>query len=281
MIHTVIHTSNYSNFTGKIIVTSQQPGYDYDMANGSDTLTDFGYQQVAPREKTDKVAGVFTSVASKYDLMNDLMSLGVHRIWKQFAVNFCQIRPEYIILDLAGGTGDLTARISPLISDQGKIILADINDAMLQTGRDRLIDRGIFHNIEFIQANAEALPFDDNYFDRIIIGFGLRNVTHKDQALSSMYRVLKPGGCAIVLEFSHPTLSALKSIYDAYSFKILPWLGKHIANDEKSYRYLAESIRKHPDQETLKQIMEAAGFEDCEYHNLSGGIVALHKGYKY
>ncbi|WP_423063177.1 bifunctional demethylmenaquinone methyltransferase/2-methoxy-6-polyprenyl-1,4-benzoquinol methylase UbiE [Candidiatus Paracoxiella cheracis] len=251
------------------------------MTDSSDKFTDFGYQRVPLQEKTQKVASVFTSVANKYDLMNDFMSLGIHRAWKQFAVNFCHIRPGQRILDLAGGTGDLAARMSPMVGDTGKIILADINNAMLQTGRDRLIDRGIVRNVEFIQANAEALPFDDNYFDRIIIGFGLRNVTDKNQALASMCRVLKPGGCAIVLEFSHPTLPALKTIYDRYSFNILPWLGKRVANDEESYRYLAESIRMHPDQDTLKHMMENAGFEDCDYRNLTGGIVALHKGYKY
>jgi len=251
------------------------------MTDSSNKFTDFGYQRVPLQEKAKKVAGVFTSVANKYDLMNDLMSLGIHRCWKQFAVSFCQIRSSQRILDLAGGTGDLTARMSPMVGDEGQIILADINNAMLEAGRDRLIDRGIISNVEFIQANAESLPFDDNYFDRIIIGFGLRNVTDKDKALNSMYRVLKPGGIAIILEFSQPNLPLLKSIYDTYSFNILPWLGKRIANDEESYRYLAESIRMHPDQEKLKGMMENAGFEDCDYRNLSGGIVALHRGYKY
>lgn len=251
------------------------------MADPFDKLTDFGYERVAPDEKTEKVAGVFTSVASQYDLMNDLMSLGIHRCWKKFAIQLCRIRAGHVILDLAGGTGDLTAQMSPRVGAHGKVVLADINDAMLRTGRDRLIDRGIFKNVEFIQANAEALPFADNYFDRIIIGFGLRNVTHKDHALASMFRVLKPGGSAIVLEFSHPISPALKSLYDTYSFSILPWLGKHITADEESYRYLAESIRMHPDQKTLTQMMQHAGFEDCDYHNLSGGIVALHRGYKF
>lgn len=251
------------------------------MTAPSDTFTDFGFQKVRTHDKTAKVAEVFHSVAGRYDLMNDLMSLGIHRLWKQFAVNHGKIRPGHIILDLAGGTGDLTARMSPLVGDHGKIILADINQSMLQIGRNRLIDHGIVRNVTFIQANAEALPFTDRYFDRITIGFGLRNITNKAKALFSMFRVLKPGGCLLVLEFSHPVLPHLKSLYDTYSFHVLPWLGKKVVHSEESYRYLAESIRMHPDQDTLKQMMMEAGFEDIRYYNLTGGIVALHTGYKY
>lgn len=251
------------------------------MPEQMNNTTDFGFQQVDVDEKTKKVAGVFRSVAQQYDLMNDLMSLGLHRCWKRFAVNLCQIRKDHIILDLAGGTGDLTAKISPMVGKDGKIILADINGDMLHIGRNRLIDRGIIHNLEFVQADAENLPFPANYFDRIIIGFGLRNVTNKTNALSSIYHVLKPGGKLIILEFSEMALPALQSVYDAYSFKVLPWLGKVIAKDEDSYRYLAESIRMHPNQVTLKKMMCDAGFEDCDYHNLTGGIVAIHTGYKY
>lgn len=257
-----------------------QGGYDSDMTDKQQT-THFGYEQVPINEKTDRVKGVFKSVAEKYDLMNDLMSFGVHRIWKHFAIQLCAIRKGQTVLDLAGGTGDLTAKLSPLVGDNGKVILADINSAMLEVGHARLLDQGITHNVECIQVNAEALPFPDNYFDCIIIGFGLRNVTDKDQALRSMYRTLKPGGRLIILEFSHANAPLLKKIYDTYSFKLLPKIGKWVAKDEDSYRYLAESIRMHPDQQTLKSMMDAAGFEDCDFHNLTGGIVALHRGYKY
>ena len=251
------------------------------MTNKSDKTTHFGYQTVSTDQKTAKVMAVFQSVAQQYDLMNDLMSFGIHRLWKHFAINLCQLRKSQHVLDLAGGTGDLTTRISPLIGDNGEVVLADINSAMLTVGRDRLLDRGIFNNVRFIQADAESLPFPDNYFDRIIIGFGLRNVTNKLTALQSMQRVLTPGGFVIILEFSKPNNVALQSIYDAYSFKLLPWLGKVIAKDEASYQYLVESIRMHPDQESLRTIMVKAGFEDCDYHNLSGGIVAVHRGYKF
>ncbi len=243
--------------------------------------THFGYQTVKAKEKASKVAGVFSSVAERYDIMNDFMSMGIHRVWKHFAVNLCALRSGHKVLDLAGGTGDLTARMSPLVGDQGEIVLADINAEMLKVGRDRLLDRGIFNNVKFTQADAEKLPFADNYFDRIIIGFGLRNVTDQNAALASMFRVLKPGGRLFILEFSKPSLPGLSKIYDVYSFKVLPWLGKTVANDEESYRYLAESIRMHPDQTTLKGMMENAGFENCDYHNLTGGIVAIHTGYKY
>jgi len=243
--------------------------------------THFGFRDVPVAEKAGLVGQVFHSVASKYDLMNDLMSMGIHRAWKRFAIEQMQLRPGLQVLDVAGGTGDLTKRIARRIGHTGKVILSDINSSMLDAGRDRLADEGIVGNVEIVQANAECLPFPDNSFDRIIIGFGLRNVTHKDQALASMYRVLKPGGQLLILEFSKPTLPGLGKIYDSYSFNILPVLGKVVAKDEASYRYLAESIRKHPDQETLKQMMADAGFERSHYFNLSGGIVALHKGYKF
>jgi demethylmenaquinone methyltransferase/2-methoxy-6-polyprenyl-1,4-benzoquinol methylase len=243
--------------------------------------THFGYETVETSEKAHRVAEVFHSVAEKYDLMNDLMSLGIHRIWKKLAIDLLSVREGHQVLDIAGGTGDLTAKISKKIGSRGKVILSDINSSMLSVGKNRLIDLGIFKNIEFVLADAEKLPFADNTFDRMIIGFGLRNVTDKDAALRSMFRTLKPGGRAIVLEFSKPTLPGLKPLYDTYSFKILPWLGKTILNDEDSYRYLAESIRMHPDQATLKNMMENAGFEKCDVHNMTGGIVAIHQGYKF
>lgn len=243
--------------------------------------THFGYETVEVSEKAKRVASVFHSVAEKYDLMNDLMSLGIHRFWKKLAIDLLSVRTGHQVLDIAGGTGDLTAKISRLIGEKGKVILSDINSSMLSTGKDRLLDMGIFKNVDFVLADAEKLPFENNQFDRMIIGFGLRNVTDKDAALRSMFRCLKPGGRAIILEFSKPTLPGLKPIYDAYSFKILPWLGKKILNDENSYRYLAESIRMHPDQATLKSMMENAGFEKCDVHNLTGGIVAIHRGYKF
>jgi demethylmenaquinone methyltransferase/2-methoxy-6-polyprenyl-1,4-benzoquinol methylase len=246
-----------------------------------DSVTHFGYETVLTSEKKHKVAEVFHSVANRYDLMNDLMSIGIHRLWKNTAIHLGGFRKNQFVLDVAGGTGDLTAKISTLVGDQGQIVLSDINASMLQVGRCRLLDKGIFNNIRFIQADAEQLPFTNNYFDRIIIGFGLRNVTNKENALQSMYRILKPGGRLIILEFSKPELSLLKTLYDTYSFQILPFLGKIVANDADSYRYLAESIRMHPDQNTLQHMMENAGFENCDFHNLSGGIVAIHRGYKF
>jgi demethylmenaquinone methyltransferase/2-methoxy-6-polyprenyl-1,4-benzoquinol methylase len=242
--------------------------------------THFGYQEVPVTEKARHVADVFHSVASKYDVMNDLMSLGVHRLWKWLTIQQSGVRRGSKVLDIAGGTGDLTRRFSKLVGDSGKVILADINASMLNVGRDRLTNLGVISNVEFVQANAECLPFPDNYFDCITIAFGLRNVTDKDKALASMYRVLKPGGQLMVLEFSKPD-EWLAPIYDTYSFKLLPKIGKLVANDEESYRYLAESIRMHPDQATLKAMMEAVGFERCEYQNMSSGIVALHRGYKF
>ncbi|MCW9025036.1 MAG: bifunctional demethylmenaquinone methyltransferase/2-methoxy-6-polyprenyl-1,4-benzoquinol methylase UbiE [Gammaproteobacteria bacterium] len=245
-----------------------------------DKTTHFGFEEVPYEDKVRKVAGVFHSVADKYDIMNDLMSMGIHRIWKRYTIELSGVRSGQQVLDLAGGTGDLAARFSRMVGPEGQVILADINDSMLKVGRERLTDRGIAGNIEYVQANAECLPFPDSHFDLITMAFGLRNVTDKDAALRSMFRILKPGGQLMVLEFSKPVLKPLNPIYDAYSFKVLPFLGKLITNDSESYKYLAESIRKHPDQDTLKGMMEAAGFERCEYHNLTGGIVALHRGYK-
>ncbi len=243
--------------------------------------THFGFTDVPIEEKQGKVAQVFDSVAVKYDLMNDLMSAGIHRLWKRFTIEKSGARAGSRILDLAGGTGDLAALFSPIVGPNGKIILADINDSMLKVGRDRMIDKGLINNIDFAQVNAERLPFEENYFDCITIAFGLRNVTDKQKALESMYRVLKPGGRLLVLEFSQPTNELLSKVYDSYSFNLLPKIGHWITGDEDSYRYLAESIRMHPDQETLKSMFEKAQFDDCEYHNLTGGIVALHRGFKY
>lgn len=251
------------------------------MTSPDDKTTHFGFKDVPESDKHRLVGEVFRSVASKYDMMNDLMSLGAHRAWKAFAVEQCGVRAGSRVLDLAGGTGDLAARFAPRVGETGEVTIADINDAMLDVGRARLADRGVVGNVRFVRADAEALPFPDNHFDCVIIGFGLRNVTRQQRALDSMYRVLKPGGRALVLEFSRPVLPALGKIYDLYSFSVLPWLGKTVANDEASYRYLAESIRKHPDQETLKGMMQQSGFGRVEYFNLSGGIVALHKGYKF
>lgn len=247
----------------------------------SDKLTDFGFERVPVAEKAQRVGEVFRSVAGKYDVMNDVMSFGIHRLWKRYALELAMIRPGQSVLDLAGGTGDLAMKISTRVGEEGLVVLADINEAMLQRGRDRLIDAGHVNNIRYVQANAEILPFPDNSFDLITIAFGLRNVTDKNRALQSMYRSLKPGGKLLILEFSKPTLPGLSHLYDFYSFQILPKLGRFIANDEASYRYLAESIRKHPDQMTLKKMMVEAGFANCDYHNLSGGIVALHRGYKF
>jgi len=246
----------------------------------NDKTTHFGFEDVSWEEKQGKVAGVFHSVAQKYDVMNDLMSMGIHRLWKRLTIELSGVRQGQRVLDIAGGTGDLAAKFSRLVGPEGEVILADINDSMLKVGRDRLADRGIAGNIQFVQANAQHLPFPDDHFDCITIAFGLRNVTDKDEALRSMYRVLKPGGQVMVLEFSKPTVKALNPVYDAYSFKILPFMGKLITNDAESYKYLAESIRMHPDQETLKDMMEKAGFNQCQYHNLTAGIVALHRGFK-
>ncbi len=246
----------------------------------NDQYTDFGFQKVKAGEKASRVADVFHSVAGKYDLMNDLMSGGVHRLWKLFTVEMAAVRPGQAVLDIAGGTGDLAAKFSQLVGPTGNVVLADINSAMLNVGRDKLLDRGLAHNIFFAQADAQYLPFPDNTFDCITIAFGLRNVTDKDLALRSMLRVLKPGGRLLVLEFSKPQSGLLEKAYDTYSFRLLPLMGRLVAGDADSYRYLAESIRMHPDQETLKQMMDTAGFTQCSYHNMTGGIVALHKGIK-
>ncbi len=243
--------------------------------------THFGFQTIAKDEKVAKVAEVFHSVATKYDIMNDLMSGGIHRIWKRFTIDCSGARAGQSILDLGGGTGDLTAKFSRIVGEKGRVVLADINNSMLNVGRDKLRDNGVVGNVHYVQANAEELPFPDNYFDCITISFCLRNVTDKDKALRSMFRVLKPGGRLLVLEFSKPILDPLSKVYDAYSFHLLPKMGQVIANDSESYRYLAESIRMHPDQETLKQMMNKAGFEQTSYYNLTGGIVALHRGYKF
>lgn len=247
--------------------------------NEQDT-THFGFQQVAKDQKANKVADVFHSVAGKYDLMNDLMSMGIHRLWKRFTIEMSGVRQGHKVLDIAGGTGDLAAKFSRLVGPTGQVILSDINASMLNVGRSRLVDRGIIGNVDYAQANAECLPFPDNHFDCITIAFGLRNVTDKDKALASMNRILKPGGRLLVLEFSKPVAPGLAPVYDAYSFKLLPKLGKLFAGDSESYQYLAESIRMHPDQKTLKEMMEQAGFRRCDYHNLTGGIVALHRGFK-
>lgn len=243
--------------------------------------TDFGYERVPWSEKQRRVRGVFDSVASNYDLMNDLMSGGAHRLWKEFTLSLTGLRPGQRALDVAGGTGDLTAGLVKQVGKSGLVILSDINGAMLGEGRDRLLNEGIVGNAACVLANAEKLPFADSQFDCVTIGFGLRNVTDKPAALADMRRVLKPGGQLLVLEFSHPVVPLLKPLYDLYSFRVLPLLGKIVAKDESSYRYLAESIRMHPDQETLLGMLRDAGLEDCRYHNLSGGIVAVHRGYRY
>lgn len=247
----------------------------------SDQKTHFGYQTVDWDDKEKKVSAVFHQVARRYDLMNDLMSLGIHRLWKRMAVHLSHIRPGHCVLDLAGGSGDLTKRIYQKIGSTGQVVLADINAAMIQVGRDRLLNEGYCDRVQYVQANAEALPFADHCFHAMTMGFGLRNVTDKNQALRELYRVCKPGGQLLILEFSKLTCSALKPLYDAYSFRILPQLGAWFAHDRESYQYLAESIRMHPDQETLKTMIEAAGFEQCHYHHWTGGIVALHIAYKY
>jgi demethylmenaquinone methyltransferase/2-methoxy-6-polyprenyl-1,4-benzoquinol methylase len=244
-----------------------------------DATTHFGYKTVRKEEKEGKVAEVFHSVAAKYDLMNDLMSMGIHRLWKRFTITLSGVRRGQQVLDIAGGTGDLARVFAREVGANGRVVLADINESMLRVGRDKLIDGG-YSLVEYVQANAECLPFADNTFDIVTIAFGLRNVTDKDAALRSMYRVLKPNGRLLVLEFSKPVIEPLSKVYDAYSFSVLPAMGQLITQDAESYRYLAESIRMHPNQETLKSMMQDAGFGHCDYHNLTGGIVALHRGYK-
>jgi demethylmenaquinone methyltransferase / 2-methoxy-6-polyprenyl-1,4-benzoquinol methylase len=242
--------------------------------------TDFGYQRVPREDKARRVRGVFDSVANRYDLMNDLMSGGAHRLWKRFTLALANLRPGQRALDVAGGSGDLAAGLARQVGARGQVVLSDINAAMLARGRDRLIDAGFAGNVACVQADAERLPFADGTFDCITIGFGLRNVTNKAAALAAMRRALKPGGQLLVLEFSRPRAPGLQPLYDAYSFRVLPWLGRVVAGDEASYRYLAESIRMHPDQDTLLRMLQEAGLEGCRYHNLSGGIVAVHRGYK-
>lgn len=243
--------------------------------------THFGYKTVPTDQKVKLVGQVFHSVAEKYDRMNDLMSFGVHRLWKRYTIEMSAVRPGHAVLDIAGGTGDLTMKFARQVGPQGQVILADINASMLNVGRNKLLDKGCAGNVHYVQANAECLPFQDNTFDCITIAFGLRNVTDKQAALNSMTRILKPGGRLLVLEFSKPINPALEKIYDHYSFSVLPVMGKVVAGDSESYRYLAESIRMHPDQKTLKHMMRKAGLEDVEYHNMTGGIVALHRGFKY
>jgi demethylmenaquinone methyltransferase/2-methoxy-6-polyprenyl-1,4-benzoquinol methylase len=251
------------------------------MTQDSPGSTDFGFQQVPWREKARRVRGVFDSVADRYDLMNDLMSAGAHRLWKQFTLSLTGLRPGDRALDIAGGTGDLAAGLARQVGPSGLVALADINANMLQHGRDRLINQAVVANVRYVQADAEHLPFADASFDCVTIGFGLRNVTDKAAALMAMRRALKPGGQLLVLEFSKPVLPALSRIYDVYSFRVLPWLGRAVAGDAESYRYLAESIRRHPDQQGLIELMKTAGLDSCRYHNLMGGIVAVHRGYRY
>jgi len=246
----------------------------------SDRTVDFGFEKVAWSDKAGRVRGVFDSVAGKYDVMNDLMSFGVHRLWKHFTLSLTGLRPGQHALDVAGGTGDLALGLLRQVGKSGRVVLSDVNAAMLEVGRDRLLDKGFVGNVECIVADAERLPFEDNTFDCVTIGFGLRNVTDKAAALAQMYRVLKVGGQLLVLEFSRPVAPGLKPLYDAYSFKVLPVLGRLVAQDAASYRYLAESIAMHPDQETLLAMLQTAGFAHTRYHNLTGGIVAVHRGYK-
>ncbi len=246
----------------------------------SDRPVDFGYEKVARSDKAARVRAVFASVADRYDVMNDLMSLGVHRLWKRFTLSLTGLKPGQHALDVAGGTGDLALGLLRQVGKDGRVVLSDINPKMLELGRDRLLDAGFVGNAHCLVADAERLPFGDNSFDCITIGFGLRNVTDKAAALASMYRVLKPGGQLLVLEFSTPVAPGLKPLYDAYSFNVLPMLGRLVAEDAASYRYLAESIRMHPNQEALLGMLQSAGFAQARYHNLTGGIVAVHRGYK-
>jgi len=249
--------------------------------NDDNNTTHFGFQEVNEKDKQGLVGQVFKSVAHNYDIMNDAMSLGVHRAWKWFAVAQSGVSHGDTVLDLAAGSGDLSLKFAKKVGDDGKVIVTDINEAMLAEGRKRLTDAGVAGNVDYCLVNAEQLPFDDNTFDCISISFGLRNVTRKENALASMMRCLKPGGRVIILEFSQPTNETFRKAYDAYSFNVIPKLGEVIANDRDSYQYLVESIRKHPPQEELKTMMLEAGFDHVRYHNLTGGIVALHIGYKY
>ncbi len=244
-----------------------------------DDTTHFGFERVSLKDKVKRVAAVFDGVASRYDVMNDAMSFGMHRLWKKIAVDLLKALPGEYILDLAAGTGDLTRAIAKRVGATGKVVASDINPNMLQKAREKCLDTGIFNNIEFVVADAQALPFPDHSMDAITMGFGLRNVTEPEKALREMARVLKPGGRAIILEFSKPAYDWLNTLYDQYSFNIIPKLGAWIANDEESYRYLVESIRMHPDQETLKSLFLSAGFDSADYINIMGGIVAIHRGY--
>jgi len=248
--------------------------------DSTSTSTHFGFQQVPVAEKNSKVREVFDSVASRYDIMNDAMSLGIHRLWKRRAMLMSFLQPGHQVLDLASGTADMAALACERVGKQGRVFVTDLNEALLSVGRDRMIDKGHLGNVVYKQVNAEQLPFEDNQFDCVMMAFGLRNVTHKEKALAEMHRVLKPGGRTVILEFSKPKSQCLSKIYDAYSFHLLPKLGQWIAGDEDSYRYLVESIRMHPDQETLKQMILDAGFDRCQYFNFTGGIVACHQGTK-
>ena len=241
--------------------------------------THFGYQDVSPDEKTEKVSAVFDSVASKYDVMNDAMSFGLHRVWKHQFVYLANVRPNFKVLDLAAGTADISALLATKLGEQGEITLCDLNLTMLEYGRGKLVDRGLLKNLHYVQAMAEALPFRENYFDRVVVAFGLRNFTDKSQALQAIFRVLKPGGQLLILEFSKPR-KWLRKAYDFYSFEFLPKMGKVVTSDASSYRYLAESIRKHPDQATLQIMLESVGFQQCDYLDLNFGIVCIHRGYK-
>ncbi|MGP1930533.1 MAG: bifunctional demethylmenaquinone methyltransferase/2-methoxy-6-polyprenyl-1,4-benzoquinol methylase UbiE [Arsenophonus sp. ET-YP4-MAG3] len=243
--------------------------------------TDFGFNKVDKNKKAAMVASVFHSVAKRYDFINDLISLGIHRIWKHFTIEASGARCGQYILDLAGGTGDLTVKFSKIVGGKGRVILVDINSSMLKVAREKLRNSGVVGNVNYIQANAEDLPFPDNYFDCITISFGLRNITDKDKALKSMFRVLKPNGCLLILEFSKPIFPILTKVYDAYSFYVLPLVGKIIINDSDSYRYMVESIRMHPEQNILKKMIELVGFEQVSYINMTYGIVALHRGFKF
>lgn len=242
--------------------------------------THFGFQEVDSSDKAGKVAEVFHSVASKYDVMNDFMSMGVHRLWKKYTIETSGVRPGHRVLDLAGGTGDLAKQFSKKVGPKGQVVLSDINASMLAEGRSRMIDAGVSNNMEFVQANAECLPFPDNHFNLVTIAFGLRNVTDKDAALRSILRILKPGGRLLVLEFSRPTNPVIRKIYDEYSFHVIPKVGKAVTGDAESYQYLVESIRMHPDQETLKGMVLNAGFDQADYINLTNGVVAIHRGFK-
>lgn len=275
---------NFADLTGQSGVPRFNPKDDINNPHTPDTdgleETHFGYKKVKKAEKQAKVADVFTSVAKKYDIMNDLMSFGIHRLWKRYTISLSGVRAGQHVLDIAGGTGDLAKAFSREVGRNGRVVLSDINAAMLDVGRERLINAGC-NNVDFVLANAETLaPFEDESFDLLTISFGLRNVTDKDAALRAMYRVLKPGGRLLILEFSKPIFEPLSKAYDLYSFTALPLMGKIVANDSESYQYLAESIRMHPDQQTLKNMMENAGFVNCDYHNLTAGIVAVHRGFK-